>query len=171
MDDTYRTELKKNGQGPERAFHTCYAKHVAMVECCLAHHWPVESYLEVDHPYQRSLLAKLGEWTERNTSFVTVQDGCLLPTPVLTMSELANLYRKLSSSDEPPLIEARNAMMKSPEWIGGPGRLDTKLMKAFEGHLVAKEGADGLWGMGILPSARFPARVGNRNQVRLWLLT
>ena len=51
------------------------------------------------------------------------------------------------------------ALVKKPEamlvaWISGityvMGRIDTNIMKACKGHVVAKEGAEGLLGLGIV---------------------
>ena len=53
------------------------------------------------------------------------------------------------------LLTVRDAMLAHPELVGGTrDRLDTSLMKAIPGRLVAKSGMEALRGVGILPGAR-----------------
>jgi arylformamidase len=70
---------------------------------------------------------------------------------VLTTIEMARLYGRLAAGPDgsrPALV--RDAMMARPEWIGGPGRIDTRLMQANPGRVIAKEGAEGLLAIGIV---------------------
>src|SRR5690606_16839733 len=92
-------------------------------------------------------------------AFVT--DGCRLPTPLLEPGELARLYRALAAApDGSELGRLRQAMVDHPERIGGPERVDTRLMQANPGLLVAKEGADGLLAIGVRPTAAEPGGAG-----------
>ena len=43
-----------------------------------------------------------------------------------------------------------------PEMVAGTGRLDTSLMRAFEGRVFAKTGAAGVYAMAVKPSERHP---------------
>ena len=40
-------------------------------------------------------------------------------------------------------------MVKHPDLVGGFNRLDTTIIKSCNGHVIAKEGADGLLGLAI----------------------
>ena len=40
-------------------------------------------------------------------------------------------------------------MVRHPDLVGGFNRLDSTILKAGDGHVIAKEGADGLLGMAI----------------------
>ena len=42
------------------------------------------------------------------------------------------------------------AMVKKPDLVGGFNRLDSTIIKAGKGKVIAKEGADGLLGMAII---------------------
>jgi arylformamidase len=83
-----------------------------------------------------------------------VCDGCQLPTPLLSLEELAELYRQLAQA---PAGSAEatvfRGMCSYPDWVGGPGRADTELMRANPGRLLAKEGADGLLAIAFAPEA------------------
>ena len=53
------------------------------------------------------------------------------------------------------LYRVRDAMVAHPELVAGTrDRLDTSLMKAVPGRVVAKSGMEALRGVGILPGAR-----------------
>ena len=63
------------------------------------------------------------------------------------MAELALLYARLVvEKDEDWIWEA---MVRHPDLVGGFNRLDSTVLKAGEGRVIAKEGADGLLGMAI----------------------
>lgn len=47
-------------------------------------------------------------------------------------------------------------MTSYPEMIAGEGRLDTELMRAFNGSVLSKGGAEGVQGIAIAPGAIAP---------------
>ena len=76
------------------------------------------------------------------------RDGCGLPTCSNTVSELALLFASLARrKDEDWIWEA---MTRHPDLVGGFNRLDSTILKAGQGTVLAKEGADGLLGLAIL---------------------
>lgn len=160
LDLEKRVQSKE--RGPKAMYHTCFSKHAAIVEACECHGWDPKTYLSQEHPFHLALVRVLSELLGRNLSgaeFVT--DGCHLPSPVLSLSDTAKLYQRLAAADsESTLGWIRRLMLANPEWIGGPGRVDTRLMQANPGRVVAKEGADGLLGMALLPDARLPKGLG-----------
>jgi arylformamidase len=147
-----------SGAGPAQRCHPCYSKHLAILAACLEQRWPVADYTSRAHPFHARLLAVLAPLLERPASeldFVT--DGCRLPTPLLEAAELARLYLALAVAAEGSELGAvRTAMLAHPERIGGPERFDTRLMRANPGRLLAKEGADGLLAIGVVPSPSEP---------------
>jgi arylformamidase len=157
-----RARLLDAGALPSPLFHPCFSKHVAILEACRQHGWPLAGYTALDHPFHAALGALLGSMLGRplgNGDFVG--DGCRLPTPVLEPLELARLYRDLAAAGDTGSLGAiRRAMTTEPEWIGGPDRVDTRLMLKNPGALVAKEGADGLLAVGVVPNPAAPAGAG-----------
>ena len=75
------------------------------------------------------------------------KDGCGLPTVANTVSELAQIYAGLVRDKEDDWIW--EAMVRHPDLVGGFNRLDSTILKAGEGRVIAKEGADGLLGLAI----------------------
>jgi arylformamidase len=147
-----------SGAPPAQRCHPCYSKHLAILGACRAQGWPLERYTSKAHPFHARLLEVLTPLLERPASELDfVADGCRLPTPLLEAVELAALYRALATApDGSELGAVRAAITQHPDRIGGPERFDTRLMRANPGQLVAKEGADGLFAIGIGPSAGEP---------------
>ena len=82
-------------------------------------------------------------WTPQRIA----KDGCGLPTVSNTVAELAQIYAGLvRDKDEDWIWEA---MVRHPDLVGGFNRLDSTILKAGEGAVIAKEGADGLLGLAI----------------------
>ena len=44
-------------------------------------------------------------------------------------------------------------MMAHPDMVAGPGLSDTAIMQAAKGRIVVKGGAEGYYGMGVMPGA------------------
>lgn len=157
-----RVRLVESGAAPSNLYHPCFSKHLAILAACQAQGWPLPGYTERNHPYHERLVAVLEAQLGRaGASIEFVTDGCHLGTPLLSALELAELYRALGAAPEDTeLGRLRRAMAAHPDWIGGPERIDTRLMQQNPGRLIAKEGADGLLAIGVGPSREAPAGVG-----------
>tara|TARA_B100001094_G_scaffold279517_1_gene289727 strand:+ start:139 stop:711 length:573 start_codon:yes stop_codon:yes gene_type:complete len=77
----------------------------------------------------------------------TAKDGCGLPTVSNTVNELALLFSALVREKDDDWIW--DSMHQYPDLIGGFNRLDSTIIKAGGGRVLAKEGADGLLGLAI----------------------
>ncbi len=150
--------LKKAGREPTPYHHNCSGKHTGMLALALLRGWPLETYLEPDHPVQRRIrqtLADMARWPEE--AIVLGTDGCSAPNFALPLYHAAWAYARLVDPrdlPEPRQGAARRivqAMMAHPFLVAGPDRFDTRLMEALPGVLVAKGGAEGYQGVGILP--------------------
>src|SRR5260370_32247999 len=81
---------------------------------------------------------------------------------------MALMYARLVSPpagfDEPTHDAAKRivrAMISFPEMIGGTkSRLDTELIKAGNGRLISKIGAEGIYTIGFLPCDDWPSGLG-----------
>jgi arylformamidase len=162
MDEKLRVALKSRGEKPNVFHHTCFSKHMAILESCAMNGWPEADYNSPAHPFHTRLMSTLSYLVGEELEKVpVVVDGCTLPSPVLGMERLARLYQRLAAPKEGTRLKGiQELMLSSPDWVGGPGRVDTKLMEANAGQVVAKEGADGLTAIAVLPSSRFPQGLG-----------
>lgn len=125
----------------------CSAKHSGMLATCLHVGLPIDSYLEPDHPLQRQILGLIAELCEIPTGSIPVAiDGCSLPTFGGRLSDFARAWAHLAAptAHAAALTRLRSAMISHPENVAGEGMLDTDLIRAGRGALVAKTGAEGL---------------------------
>lgn len=162
MDEKNRVKAKEAGIGPQVFFHTCFSKHMGILTACKKNGWDLNSYCSEEHPYQKKLIKLLEKILAKPLKNLhCVPDGCLLPSPVLSLKQMGRLYQKLAEGRmTTELAEARALMIENPQWIGGPKRIDTLLMEVNKGKLIAKEGADGLLGIGIVPTKEWPEGLG-----------
>src|SRR5439155_8384984 len=130
--------------------------------------WDIDTYWHPDHPVQQLALETVARLADLAPNEVrTGTDGCGVVTFGVPLQRAALLFARLADPrrvKDAALREAleriRDAMMAHPELVGGERRrLDTALMRAAPGALVAKGGAEGLSSIGILPG-RVPARQG-----------
>lgn len=133
---------------PRRWYHCCSGEHAAILLACRKQGWSRVGYTLPQHPFFQSYLEVLRrtlgpDWRPLRVS----RDGCGLPTCSNTVSELALLFASLvRTKDEDWIWEA---MTRHPDLVGGFNRLDSTILKAGEGAVLAKEGADGLLGLAI----------------------
>lgn len=148
---------QEQGNGPASITQNCSGKHAAMLATCVAAGWDTETYLDPAHPLQVAIRETLLELTGDDASglHVTV-DGCGAPLFSTTLQGMARAFGRLAGAPvadpaSPEALVAR-AMSAFPEMVGGTGRDATDVMRAVPG-LVAKDGADGVYGVG-LPDGR-----------------
>jgi L-asparaginase II len=79
-------------------------------------------------------------------------DGCTAVSFALPLSAMALAYARLASAPDGPAAAIRQAMSGHPGLVAGAGRCCTDLMAAGGGRLVAKIGAEGVYGA-ALPDA------------------
>ena len=166
-----RERLVRANQQPSALHCNCSGKHTNMLVVCRHHGWPLESYLEPDHPLQvriREILAAL--LGQSAAGLPRSIDGCSLPTYWLSVTALARLFTFIAEPLAAPAVEGRAidaelgtllaAGMHHPQLIAGSGRLDTLLMQALPGRLFAKTGAAGLYAMALPAGRAVPAALG-----------
>jgi L-asparaginase len=125
--------------------HNCSGKHAGMLAVCRAHGWPIENYLERQHPVQRLILSQLADLLKMPADeFITAHDDCGAPTYLLQLDQMATMYAHLASGNTLDLERIVRSMVHHPELIAGEGRFDTDLMTLTQGELVSKSGAEGI---------------------------
>ena len=135
---------------PRRWFHTCSGEHAAMLKALrrmginrAGYTLPSAPWFPMYLDVLRRIMDK-PDWEPQRVA----KDGCGLPTVSNTVDELAVMFAGLvREKDEDWIWEAMN---RHPDLIGGFNRLDSTCLKAGDGQLLAKEGADGLLGLSII---------------------
>ena len=155
--------LIRDGEPLTPLRHNCSGKHAGMALHAKAAGWPIETYWQPDHPIQQLSLDTVALMSGiARSEIATATDGCGVVSFGMPLRGLALAFARLadpSGVEDAPLRGAferiRDAMMAHPELVGGDRRrLDTALMRAVPGLLVAKAGAEGVQAVGILASDR-----------------
>lgn len=155
--------LIRDGEPPSVLRHNCSGKHAGMALHAKAAGWPVETYWQPDHPIQRLALETVSHLSDVAVDAIAcATDGCGVVTFAIPLRGLALAFARLADpsaladATDAPLRRAleriRDAMMAHPELVAGDRRmLDTELMRAAPGRLVAKGGAEGVQAVGLRP--------------------
>lgn len=122
---------------PRRITMNCSGKHAGFLAAAVAHGWPLESYLELDHPVQRQVRALTAELSGEQPAHWGV-DGCGAPVPVMSLRGLARAVSRTSRAG----TVLGDAVRAHPWAIDGPGRTNTVTIERT--GLVAKLGAEGV---------------------------
>jgi L-asparaginase II len=163
LDVLTATRLARDGEKPGSVRHMCSGQHASMLLLCRMNGWPLEEYWLLDHPVQRLLEATIARvFTTTPEMLVLSVDGCGVPTYAFPLHEVARAFAMLADPAAVPasdprsslaeaLVRIRDAMMANPEMVAGSrNRLDTSVMKAAPGRILAKGGAEGLRGFAVL---------------------
>jgi L-asparaginase II len=143
---------------PRRWYHCCSGEHAAILHACRKKGWTRIGYTLPHHPFFQAYVDEVRRTLGAGWSPLRVaRDGCGLPTMSNTVTELAVLFAALARRrDEDWIWEA---MVRHPDLVGGFNRLDSTILKAGKGRVLAKEGADGLLGLAIVHE-EFPEGLG-----------
>jgi L-asparaginase len=108
-------------------------------------HWPLESYLQVEHPLQQEVLKRVAELLALPAAeLVVARDDCGAPTLQLQLAQMALLFAHLGAGSQADLESLTRAMLTHPELVAGENRFDTELMRRAHGQVVSKGGAEGI---------------------------
>jgi L-asparaginase II len=126
----------------------CSGKHTGILATAKHLGVPLTGYIEPNHPVQEKIKIALEKYS-CETEFIFGVDGCSLPTPYLTLFQIATMYQKLASGQFSTLDTLYNAMVTHPYLVGGRKRFDTDFMNVMKGRAITKVGGEAVRGMGI----------------------
>lgn len=125
--------------------YNCSGKHAGMLAVCKARQWPLNTYLQRNHPVQQLILSKVSDLLRMPAEeFISARDDCGAPTYFMQLGQMATLYAQLASGDNLDMERIVRAMTYHPVMVAGEGEFDTDLMRLTEGELVSKAGAEGV---------------------------
>jgi L-asparaginase II len=166
FDEAARRAL---GDRAPRALHNnCSGKHAGMLAAAVDAGHSVTGYLEPEHFVQRAILSAVSRFSDvAEEKIETGIDGCSAPIFALSVRAQALMFARLvnpvglGEDDARAARRISAAMVAHPEMVAATeGRIDTDLMRAGSGQLLAKAGAEGVYAMGIFPSKAYPDGVG-----------
>jgi L-asparaginase II len=145
LDERSARDIVRAGGSATSLTQNCSGKHAGMLATCVINGWPLESYLDGDHPLQRAITGVIADLAGETVDHVGV-DGCGAPVHAVSLAGLARAFRSLvTAPNASPEWRVADVMRAHPELVGGEGRDVTVLMQLWPG-LLAKDGAEGVYG-------------------------
>ncbi|MGQ9689657.1 MAG: asparaginase [Desulfobaccales bacterium] len=137
--------LAQAGEKPTPLHHTCAGKHACMLALCVYHFWPLEDYLNPEHPVQQLILKTVADMVGLAPGDIPVAvDGCGAPVFYAPLANIAQGFARLAvAPPDSPEGRIMAACLRHPRHIAGDGRLETEIMLALPGRVFAKTGAEG----------------------------
>ena len=125
--------------------YNCSGKHAGMLAVCQQRQWPLNNYLQYNHPVQKLVLSQVAELMRMpGEELIRAHDDCGAPTYFVQLRQIASLYAHLASGDNLAMERIVRAMTHHPVMVAGEGTFDTELMRLSQGELVSKAGAEGV---------------------------
>ena len=151
-DPAVREAWCRRGLGPYRLAHNCSGKHAAMLKTAQAQGWPLDDYLNSEHPLQQSIARTVEDLAGEKIARVTA-GGCGAPLFAISLRGLTQAVGRIAAAAS-GTVESRvaDAIREHPEMASGSWRDVARLMRAVPG-LLAKDGFEGVQ-VAALPDGR-----------------
>jgi len=152
--------LAREGREPGALHNNCSGKHAGFVcvGCLMARAQGreprefVRGYVRPEHPVMREIGAALQATTGVDLSRAPKgTDGCSIPTYGIPLRSLALAFarvgtgRGLGAGHARAAQRLRLAVARSPYFVGGSGRFDTRVMERLGERVFCKVGAEGVY--------------------------
>jgi L-asparaginase II len=155
-DEKSAAELRASGEEPSPLHNNCSGKHAGMLLATRVMDVPSSRYIDADHPIQVLVRSTLAEFAGVPSDAVPMAiDGCGVPAFFLSLYRTALAYARLMAGSVERYADSSaqvvEAMTTFPYHVAGSWSITTPLMQSFDGSLLAKEGAEGLYAMALAP--------------------
>ena len=153
-DLTERNRLVEAHEKPCQLHNNCSGKHSGFLTVT-QHLKAGPEYVEIDHPLQKAVRLATEEVTGETVAGWGV-DGCSAPNFAMTVEGLARAMAKYATAREghgareDAMFRLTRAMAAHPHLISGEGETCTELMRAMEGRVAIKGGAEAVY-VAIVP--------------------
>jgi L-asparaginase II len=145
------------GGGRSRVFHNCSGKHCGFLTLTKHLGAPVDGYADPTHPAQRLYLEALSELLGEDAARLPRGvDGCGLHALALPMAAMARaaarwaVARVASDARRSAIRRLQSAIRTHPDHLSGRGSATGKIVRASQGRVLLKGGAEG-YVVGFVP--------------------
>ncbi|MGH7534885.1 MAG: asparaginase, partial [Gemmatimonadales bacterium] len=146
-------QVARSGIALSPKWSNCSGSHAGMLALARHRGWPTAGYERAGHPVQERVLDEVARWTGTPRDAIGLGvDGCATLSFALSLRAMATAYARLAGSGGSTARRVRDAMFAHPTLVAGTDRVCTDLIAAFPGRILAKVGADGIYGA-ALPEA------------------
>lgn len=149
-------DIARRGAKPERIHNNCSGKHAGFLLLAAACDTPLADYLHADSAVQRVVRQAIADMMALPPSQLQVAvDGCGAPTVRAPLSALAHAFWRLTNPGALPASRRaacermHAAVNAAPHHLAGPGRLCSALIESAPGRLYPKNGAEGVYAVGV----------------------
>jgi len=145
----------RNNQKANALVNNCSGKHAGFLAACVFWGYPLENYLDPEHPLQKVILKKVMEMCGLTEAPPVAVDGCSAPIWGLSIYEQAVGYARLMDHRSLFTDHGRacstliQAVSTHPEMVAGTDRYDTEMMQLLGDRVVGKVGAEGIFCLGF----------------------
>lgn len=153
-DRAARDRLIRARKSPCQVHNNCSGKHSGFLTLS-RHLGGGPEYVDLGHPVQKSVLAAFEDMTGEVCQGTAI-DGCSAPNHATSITGLARAMAKFSTAGDSGDARGRamarltRAMARHPHLVAGEGRACTALMRAMEGRVAVKTGAEAVF-VAIVP--------------------
>jgi L-asparaginase II len=156
-DEKAASDLRATGELPSPLHNNCSGKHAGMLLATKVMDVPSARYIDAGHPLQELMRSTLADFADLTAEEIPIGiDGCGVPAFFLSLHRAAFAYARLMSGAIERYAESTStvidAMTSFPHYVAGNWSITSPLMAAFDGELLAKEGAEGFYTMALSPS-------------------
>ena len=103
-----------------RLEYNCSGKHAGMLAVCKQRNWPLDTYMQINHPVQQLILKQVAELLKMPADeFITAHDDCGVPTLYMQLDQMAWLFAQLSSGNNLHMERVVRAMTHHPIFVSG----------------------------------------------------
>lgn len=152
LDGEERTRLTCSGTAPCQLHNNCSGKHVGFLTLNKRLKGGSE-YVELNHPVQRAVREAFEGVTGEDSRGWGI-DGCSAPNFATSVEGLAHSMARFADPEPGRRGDAQRrlfeAMVAHPELVAGEGRACTELMRAMNGRVAVKTGAEAAF-VAIIP--------------------
>ncbi len=149
-DEQTARRLLASGGSPKPIHNNCSGKHAAMLATCAVMGWPLDGYMELEHPCQQAVTEALREMLGVDLSAAPRGvDGCGLTTFGTPLQAIARGFA--AATADATFRRCQDAMASNPFLVAGTGRFDTALLETAGTTLTAKIGGAGVWAAVLRP--------------------
>jgi len=141
--------LQNAGMAPQQIHNNCSGKHSGMLATCVQLGYPMEDYLNPEHPVQQYIYEIVKDYTDSDTIHRGV-DGCSAPVFYLPLQKVAMAFARITQQEKQECRQIFQAMNGNPHLVGGEGRFDTALMESYPEKMMSKGGAEAVSAAGFI---------------------
>jgi len=161
MDEASARALIAARKEPTALHNNCSGKHAGLLLACRLLDMPHANYTDPGHPLQRRIRTLIARYADiAESEMGSAVDGCNLPVYRIPLGALALAYARLVADRVPgedragAAVRRRivRAMEARPDMVAGTERFTTDFLAAGRGRWIGKEGAEGVYAVGIAPS-------------------